>query len=131
MKTLVKRGLVASILALLGNSASADWTSIGTSAGITFYVGLGTIRKAATTSRIWTMIDFPGEQTDRTGNRFASAKIQREFDCSEERSRILALMEYLGSMESGNVIFTSTSISAWNPVSPQSIDREIWKLACN
>ena len=77
------------------------------------------------------MIDFPGEQTDRTGNRFASAKIQREFDCSEERSRILALMEYLGSMESGNVIFTSTSISAWNPVSPQSIDREIWKLACN
>ena len=127
----MKRLLLLTFLALICEPAYAEWVKIGDGdeAGKTVYVDPATIRRNSNLIKMWQFHDYKTVQTVG-GVRFLSAKEQWEFDCAEERSRVLALKEFSGNMGSGTVEYTNSQVGKWIPVMPGSTGRTVWTVAC-
>ena len=61
---------------------------------------------------------------------YLSSKTQWEFDCKEEKLRILALTWFSGQMGSGKVVFSGSETGKGEPIQPGSIAESLWKIAC-
>jgi hypothetical protein len=127
----MKRLLLFTLLVLSTGPAYAEWIPVsdGDEAGKTVYVDPATIRRNSNLVKMWQFYDYKTVQTVG-GVRFLSAKEQWEFDCAEERSRVLALKEFSGNMGSGTVVFTNSQVGNWIPVMPGSIGHTVWTVAC-
>ena len=70
-------------------------------------------------------------QKTSTGLSFLSSKEQREYDCKDERTRLLAFLWFSGQMGSGKVVYSNSVTSmTWDPISPGSVGETLWKIAC-
>ena len=97
--------------------------------GETIYVDKDTIRHKGDVVKWWELEDFKTVQTVG-GIRFLSAKLQWEFECAQERMRILALTEFSGNMGKGDVVLSESSDQPWRPVEPDSFGFKMWKVVC-
>jgi len=61
---------------------------------------------------------------------YLSTQRQIEFDCKQERSRVVYLSFHSGQMGSGDVIYAADPKDTWAPVSPGSVNEGAWKIAC-
>jgi hypothetical protein len=125
------RLLLIILLFLSSAPAYAEWVKVSDSdeAGKTVYVDPATIRRNSNLVTMWQFYDYKTVQTVG-GIRFLTAKEQWEFDCAEERSRVLALKEFSGNMGSGTVVYTNSQVGNWQSVAPSSIGQLLWKFAC-
>ena len=125
------RLLLFALLVLTSEPAYAEWMKIGDGdeAGKTVYVDPATIRRNSNLVKMWQFYDYKTVQTVG-GVRFLSAKEQWEFDCVEERGRVLALKEFSGNMGSGTMVDTNSQVGKWIPVMPGSIGHMVWTVAC-
>jgi hypothetical protein len=125
------RLFLITLLLLSSGPAYAEWVKVSESddAGKTVYVDQATIRRNSNLVRMWQFYDYKTVQTVG-GNRFLTAKEQWEFDCAEERSRVVARKEFSGNMGSGTMVFTNSQVGKWLPVMPDSIGRTVWEVAC-
>lgn len=123
--------IALTLLVLSSGPAYAEWVKVSGSdeTGKTVYVDPTSIRRNSNLVRMWQFYDFKTVQTVG-GVRFLSAKEQWEFDCAEDRSRVLALKEYSGTMGSGTVVYTNSQVGKWLPVMPDSIGQTVWNVAC-
>jgi hypothetical protein len=119
------------LLVLSTSPAYAEWVKLSDSdeTGKTVYVDPTTIRRNSNLVKMWQFYDYKTVQTVG-GIRFLTAKEQWEFDCAEERSRVLALKEFSGNMGSGTVVDTNSQVGKWEPVMPGSMSQTVWKIAC-
>jgi surface-adhesin protein E len=118
-------------LVLSSGPACAEWVAIGsTDDGMTAYGDPDTIRRKGEMVKMWSLFDFQIMQYVE-GIPSLSKKGESEYDCAEERLRLLALVEYSGNMGKGNVVYTGSIEQPWKPVVPRSVDQGLWKLACN
>lgn len=123
--------IALTLLSLSSGSAYAEWVKVSDSdeAGKTVYVDPTTIRRNSNLVKMWQFYDFKTVQT--VGSiRFLTAKEQWEFDCAEERSRVVARKEFSGNMGSGPMVSTNSQVGKWVPVIPGSIGQTVWKAAC-
>ncbi len=122
------------LLLLSSVPAYAEWVSIEKSnqlAGImTVYFDPDTIRRKGNLVTMVQLIDFKTMQGGRSPSRFSSTKIQKEFDCAEERLRLLALTDFWGNMGTGEPAGAYVEGGNWVTVEPDSINQALWKLAC-
>ena len=125
----MRKVILMTLLAVVSNSAMAEWVEVGATAIFTAYVDPATLRKTGNMVKMWDAMDFSITQTS-TGKQFRSIKSQREFDCKELSIRVLYTRFYTLKMGDGNVVFTSNVVRDWAPVSPESIDEILWKFAC-
>ena len=127
----MKRLIVMTLLVLSSSPAYAEWVKVSDSdeAGKTVYVDPTTIRRNSNLVKMWQFYDYKTVQTVG-GIGFLTAEEQWEFDCAEERSRVLALKEFSGNMGSGTVVYTNSEVGKWQPVAPSSIGQLLWKFAC-
>ena len=127
----MKRLIVMTLLVLSSSPAYAEWVKVSDSdeAGKTVYVDPATIRRNSNLVTMWQFYDYKTVQTVG-GIRFLTAKEQWEFDCAEERRRVLALTEFSGNMGSGTVVYTNSEVGKWQPVAQSSIGQLLWKFAC-
>jgi hypothetical protein len=125
------RLLLFTLLMLSSEPAYAEWVKVGDGdeAGKTVYVDTATIRRNSNLVKMWQFYDYKTVQTVG-GVRFLSAKEQWEFDCAEERSRVLALKEFSGNMGSGTMVDTNSQVGKWITVMPGSIGHTVWTVAC-
>ena len=125
------RLFLITLLLLSSGPAYAEWVKVSErdDAGKTVYVDQATIRRNSNLVRMWQFYDYKTVQTVG-GNRFLTAKEQWEFDCAEERSRVVARKEFSGNMGSGTMVFTNSQVGKWLPVMPDSIGRTVWEAAC-
>ena len=126
------RLLLITLLLLSSGPAYAEWVSVSSSEdldGYAAYLDPDTIRRKGHLVKVWGLYDFKTIQTV-AGNSHLSVKIQHEYDCIEERSRSLASTFFSGSMGMGNVVRTDSYESKWEPVTPESIDQDLLKVAC-
>lgn len=128
----MKKLILASILTLLSTSAFAEWTYVGDADdySLTMYANLATIRKNGHMVKMWDLSDYKTTIGFSDGKSKLSSKSQVEYDCKEERSRGLALIDTSGHMGEGDVVFNSSNVQNWSPVSPDSIGETLWKIAC-
>jgi len=129
---------VWSLITLLGLSVGpvcAEWVDVGSKvekglAVYTVYVDPTTIRRNGDVVTLWALFDFKTIQSI-VGGPWLSSKTQRQFDCVEERVRLLGFMTFTGNMGSGEPVYSNSEESKWEPVAPDGIDRTLWEVACS
>jgi len=121
------------LLFLSNAPAYAEWVAVEKDyllPGLqTVYIDPDSIRRDGNLVTMWQFYDYKTVQTVG-GIRFLTAEEQWEFDCAEERSRVLALKEFSGNMGSGTVVYTNSQEGKWVPVRSGSMGQTVWKVAC-
>ena len=125
----MKRLLMGLMLLVTAGAASAEWTVAGGNDQFVQYVDRATIRRNGNLVKMWVLSDLKTVQTD-AGDSYLSSKAQNEYDCKEERSRILAFTWFSGKMGNGKVVYSDSDPGKWKPISPESIGEIKWKVAC-
>jgi hypothetical protein len=122
-------GLLITLLLLSSGPAYGEWVWIDkdAQAGSTLYVDFDTIRRKGDLVKLWALYDIDTVKADSP----LSFKELREFDCTEERHRLLAGSVYSEHMGKGNVVQSISETSTWYPVEPDSIPQKLWKAACS
>jgi len=126
------RLLLIILLFLSSAPAYAEWIKVsdGDEAEKIVYVDPATIRRNSNLVKMRQFYDYKTVQTVG-GIRFLTAEEQWEFDCAEERSRVLALKEFSGNMRSGTVVYSNTEVGKWQPVAPGTLGHKLWTVACS
>jgi hypothetical protein len=128
----MKRLLLITLLVLNSGPVYAEWvlTSGNDDAGLTVYVDPETIRRKGNLVKMWQLYDYKTIQTV-AGDSLLSIKRYNEYDCTEERTRMLAYTWFSGNMGSGKVVYSTPDEQQWEPVIPRSINRTLWNVACS
>jgi len=126
----MRKVILMLLLAVVSNSAMAEWVKLGESDEITSYANPDTIRRSGNKVKMWRMFDYKTPQADADSKLFMSSKGQEEYDCKGEQSRNLALVNFSGSMGDGNVIDNLSGDDKWSPITPDSISEHLFKYAC-
>ena len=97
--------------------------------GMTTYANPDTIRRKGARAKMWVLFDFRTAEhvADTTHLSFMT---QDEYDCTEGRSRRLAGTFFSGNMGRGKVVYGNLTKDKWKPVTPESIDQDLLKVAC-
>jgi hypothetical protein len=124
--------LLIMLLVLSSEPVYAEWvlTSGDDEAGLAVYVDPDTIRRKGNLAKMWQLYDYKTVQTV-AGDSLLSMKRFNEYDCTEERTRTLGYTWFSGNMGSGAVVYSTTEVQQWEPVVPRTINRTLWKVACN
>jgi hypothetical protein len=100
----------------------------GSELGTKVYTDSSTIRRRGDLAKMWSLFDSETTQ-ELQGKRYLSFQQQSEYDCVEERTRILALTFFSGHMGSGDVVRTAEK-TEWYTVGPGNVNQSLWKIAC-
>jgi len=124
--------LLITFLPLSSGPLYAGWvlTSGDDETGLTVYVDPDTIRRKGNLVKMWQLYDYKTVQTV-AGDSLLSFKRYNEYDCTEERTRMLAYTWFSGNMASGRVVYSTPDEQQWEPVVPRSINQALWKVACS
>jgi hypothetical protein len=124
--------LLITLLVLSSGPAYAEWVLVSgdDEAGMTVYVDPDTIRRKGNLVKMWQLYDYKTVQAV-AGDSFLSIHRQNEYDCTEERTRMLAFTWFSSNMGKGRVVYRTAEEQQWEPVVPRSINRALWKVACN
>jgi hypothetical protein len=96
----------------------------------TTYADPSTIRRKGELVKMWRLFDYNTIQT-KAGISFLSSKGQHEFDCAEERSRVLAYTWFSGNMGKGQAVYSNLDESKWAPIPPHSLVEALIEVACS
>ena len=125
----MKRLLIGLMLLMTAGAASAEWTQIDDNDEFITYVDRATIRRNGNFVKMWSLKDFKTVQTV-SGISYLSSMDQSEFDCKEEKTRILPFTWFDGKMGHGKVVYSDNDSSRWIPIQPGSVGETLWKVAC-
>ena len=120
---------IAVLTLCAGSSVNADWSQVGRTVEATVSYDKQTLRKTGSMARIWTLTNFAATEVIE-GKSHRSAKSQYEYDCVEERYRLLATIFYELPSGSGKVTASVATPEQWYPVGPKTMAERLWKVAC-
>ena len=126
----MKRLLMGLMLAITAGAASAEWTQSGEGESFIHYVDIATIRRNGNLVKMWDLMDYKTVRTV-SGISYLSDKSQIEYDCKEEKERMLAFTYFSGQMGNGKVVYSNGAVKdEWEPIEPGSVAETLWKIAC-
>lgn len=113
-------------------AAKWDLYSRNDDIGETEFANRSTIRRKGNLVRMWRLTDYKiGQAND--GNFYLSAMSQVEFDCADNRLRVLAITVFTEHMGKGKKVGSEPfaySYAKWKPVLPGTVGEGGWKIAC-
>lgn len=123
--------ILIALLAVVSSNAIADWSRFANNKGgsIVVYVKLPPIREENYRVKMWVLLDYRQKQ-EVAGKPFLSVTSQGEYDCKEERMRLLYSAYFAKSMSKGDSVAIDQNPTKWSPASPDSVDEGLWKFAC-
>ncbi|WP_304054228.1 surface-adhesin E family protein [Nitrosomonas communis] len=127
----MKKMLLTSILALITHTVMADWSLVdeNTDGSVTIYTDFGTIQKTENKVKMWSLGDFKTVK-EFSGIEFLSSKYQKEYDCKQEQTRMLAFTLFSANMGEGQVVYSNGDPDEWEPVILGSVAKTLWEIAC-
>ncbi len=127
----MKKLLLILLLTVVSNSAMAEWVKVATPVDerLTTYADPSTIRKSGSRVKMWSMVDFKAAEEIKSGIYIKSVKRQIEYDCKDEKKRLLLGELFSGNMGSGEIISTS-KMGDWIPASLGTGNVKLWNIAC-
>ena len=128
----MKKILLILVLAIMSSSVMAEWVQVDYDSGngFTTYVNFFTIEKSDRTVMMWSLVDYKKAQERAFLPLYLSINRQNEFNCMEGLMRELYASYHAKNMGEGEVTFSDNTPDSWSAVLPDSIDRELWKYAC-
>lgn len=120
------------MLAVMSSSAMAEWVEFieDDEETLTFYVDPTTILKNGNNVKMWGLIDYKKAQELPFLPLYMSIKNQYEFNCKEEQTKVLYKSYHAKNKGRGKVIYSNNNPENWSPVSPDSIEKILWKFVC-
>jgi S1-C subfamily serine protease len=94
------------------------------SSGDRVYIAPGTIRREANLRRYWEIVDRASPKGPRSLRSF------NEVDCREERSRIIQITAFTGSMATGTILTTEYDAGRWQQVPPGTVGESMMRYVC-
>jgi hypothetical protein len=127
----MRRSVLMTLLALISGNAMAQWLKVDHNREFTTYANHSSIRKHGHFAKMMSMYDYKTVQTNITDSfLYLSTQQQGEYDCKEEKSRMLASSLHSKKMGKGKVIHYKSNPLEWMTISPKGIDETLWKIAC-
>ena len=123
------RAILMMLLAVASSNAAAGWIVIGSSEKYIVYVDPATKNKADNMVRMWNMFDYKAGNSFE-GKRLLSSTMQYEYDCKEQRERLLFTSARTQNMGKGDAVVTDPFPHEWRPLPPGSIIEALWNYAC-
>ena len=126
--------LVLLVLSCSVGLAQAEWKKLidsPTFGGLTVYIEPTSVHvdKGSGLVKLWILYDYKTGQEGFPA-RYLSLKLQRQYDCKQERARMLAQSLFGGNMAQGDVIYESTD-GEWISVGPGTIGQALLGFACS
>ena len=136
------------LLSLVSTSAIAEWVKVAAihsqeSPEMQIaYTDPATIHKNGNLVDMWVLVDHQSGLSKKMENRLdkifsgfkreiaKSWKVQDEFDCKDEKLRMLSYTAYTEHMGNGEIVPDNMVTNQWEPVIPESIGDALWKYAC-
>jgi hypothetical protein len=126
----VRIALSLIFICLVCGNASAEWTFVARAERASFFIDQETLRQDHSIVKIWDLTDLTTPNQRVTGIDVFSMKSQREYDCENERTRILYSSFHTGKMGTGDTAGEMAAPASWVPVAPGSVMRTVWKIVC-
>jgi hypothetical protein len=113
-------------LVMLAGSAWAEWVKYAEKDENTFYFDPATVRKDGNMRRVWELTNY--KQRDKYGS--ISSRLRGEYDCKQERYRVLTISEHSEPMAGGSVTRQQYDGGPWADIPPGTISEVIFKVVC-
>lgn len=123
--SVIKKTLLLALMLVTG-SVWAEWVKMGESASDKFYIDLATIRKDGNLRKVWAITDF--KQQDKSGA--LSNRIRFEYDCKEERSRLLSMSTHSEPLAKGTPLVQINEAGPWSDIAPGTVHETFLKAVC-
>lgn len=117
------------MLAFVSTNVMAGWFPVTDNASYTGYADLSTAHKAGGKAKMWVLYDFKVALNIR-GNQIFSMREQRWYNCKKEQSAAIYVTMFNHHMAGGQVVSTGKVPIEWDPVSPGSIGKDMFDVAC-
>jgi hypothetical protein len=114
------------IVGLCTGPAWAEWVQYSETNTDVFYLDPATIRKDGQFRKVWIVGDMKARDPDGA----LSHRVQREYDCENERYRLLAVSTYAGPMASGETLVSGSAAGSWMPILPNTPSESALKIVC-
>jgi hypothetical protein len=124
------RAILTMLLAVVSSSAVAEWLEVSHNETSAVYADLATIDRTGDVVKVWTLLDFKAPQARPYATPYMSQKTQHEYDCKEQRARIVQFLRYSENMGGGEVVPTDSDPEEWKPVATGSVVEKLWEIAC-
>lgn len=122
----MRKAILMMLLAGVSSSAAAEWVKVKSGETITTYADPATIRREGNMVEMWTLSDYKAPDS----LQYMSRVYQHEYDCKEERIRVLYMAFHTGNMGGGATDVVLSHPTDWTPVPPGSTNEVLWKFAC-
>ena len=114
-------------LLLVTGSAWADWVQVAEREDMVLYIDPETIRKDGDLRRVWQIQNL--KQRDKNGEM--SSRVRVEYDCKQERYKMLSLSTHSGPMAGGTSLYQSSSEDIkWRDIPPGNLFEIVLKIVC-
>ena len=114
-------------LMLVTFSASAKWLKVSQTDSFAIFADPSAVRANADLRRAWVILEM--NQPQPNGER--SRHVLFEWDCKNERERVLHLISHAGPMATGKVLLNGGNPMDWGNVSPNvPASIALFRFAC-
>ena len=116
--------LLASLL--VTGAAWAEWVEVGETDNTYYYIDPATIRKDGNLVRVWEIQNLKQRQKDGELSR----RIRSEYDCKQERAKLLSISEHSEAMASGTTLRSVIGNGQWDDMPPGTAGEIVLKIVC-
>jgi hypothetical protein len=121
---------LALLLVVVTSGAAAEWVKVSGNETMTNYADPATIRKTGNVVKMWQLYDYQTARAPDGIKPYRSIRAQSDYDCKDERTRLLSGFFHSGNMAVGEIVYTGSDPGAWAPVPAGSGTEKMWKIAC-
>lgn len=120
------KAILTMLLAVVSGGAMAEWVKVSENDAAFFYIDPATIRRNGDFRRVWEMRNM--KKIDKDG--VMSVRALMEYDCKEERSRILSISHHSEPVLGGKMLLSGDDPSTWRYVAPGTVFEDTFKIVC-
>ncbi|MBK7685728.1 MAG: hypothetical protein KA388_07660 [Rhodocyclaceae bacterium] len=113
-------------LVFAAGAASAGWVKISENDETIVYIDLSTVRKDGNLRTVSQLHD----EKKRSEDGVKSTRISWEYDCNNERVRIVAAASFPETMAGGKKLFSFYKTSEWRDIAPETAGFNGLKAVC-
>lgn len=123
--------MIAAAVAAAAPAWAADWVLEAGTDEKAFYIDFESIRIRGDIRRAWIATDYSAPSRESYNNGARSEAALREFDCNEERTRVLETTFYKGQMAKGGTLNSYYDPTPWSYIRPGSTGESLLKRVCS
>ena len=128
----MRKGIFMMLLAIVSNSAMAEWREIGGNDKYTVYINPKILWKDGKVEKMWHLFDYKAMRSSNCHIDYVSSIMQYEYDCKQWKFRSIYLSahaDHMGQGE-GSVVQSSPYPDQWEPVVSGSFGQKLFNMAC-